>query len=328
MSTPNDNGFNLPDDLTTVDPKAVVGQRSAGYGRGAFVTRVPEPGNNGDAAAMAALTEHRQPPDSQYLVTGLPSLCALYTGSTDNSIGVRRFNNDDVLKIYDARAEKSLRMLAEAVGATLDGFSIWDLTVGDFWYLMYWHRLHSYPKNPFIVSWTCTADPHLQDVRDEKISVKTLEQEMILKNSDLDIVELDVPGFTTLLEKIKTDFGVTATAMRMGDYVRLIEMEDENEEAMRKSMETQGKSVPKYRASDFLRARHAAHLSSVHGASLEQRSSALMTLADFSLWPWLDKVATGSEHGVRETYGVRCAVCNTRAEVEVALDALTFLPEL
>lgn len=328
-SPSSEKGFALPADLNQISLNQVVSTQTVPVKPPRIqVTRVDQ---TADAvAATATLTEHRQPPDSQYLTTGLPSKCLFY-GFTDNSIGVRRFNNDDVCKIYDARADKSMRMLVEAVGATLDRFSVWDLTVGDFWFLMYWHRINSYPKNPFIVNWTCVSDEHLELIRQNKQEIKSLEQEMMLKRSDLQTVELEEKSLLEQIGRIHHEFGVSATLMRMGDYVRIIEMEEENDAARAHNV-TAGKTLEKvtvpYKASDFLLARHASNLSTKHGLTLADRMAALHTLADFSLWPQLDKLVTLGDHGVVEKYHVGCKVCGAKAEVEVALDALTFLPEL
>lgn len=313
----------VPSDLNDLSNAQMVGQTRTG-----FITREEADAGAMPASAAQALTEHREPTDSKYLTTGLPSGCKLYTGFTDNVMHVRRFGVEDTLKIYDARAEESLRMLAEAVGATLDNFSVWDLTVGDFWFLMYWHRIHSYPKSPFIVNWTCGHTDHLTSINQGKLGVETLNQEMVLRNSDLQVVELKEEVVRTKLKAIADEYGVTADVMRMGDYVRIIEMEEEDELHLRKTAEETGKAVPKYRKSDYLMARHASNLGRVHGASIEDRVQALKNLNDTSMWKHLDELVLLADHGVVETYKVGCKACGHKAEVEVALDAMTFLPEL
>jgi hypothetical protein len=339
--TSSSSGFDVPADLANVDPRSVVPGTKSSVRRPPpkqqFVQRMPskvqpqQPNSQQPqvpTVAKTALTEHRQPPDSQYLTTGLPSGCVLYPQLSENSLGVRRFNNDDVLKIYDARAEKSIRMLAEVVGSTLDSFSVWDLTVGDFWFLLYWHRLHSYPKHPFIVDFTCTAEPHLKKIRENEASIETINQQMMVKRSDLQIKELIEDETLAKIAAIKEEFGVEPTIMRMGDYVRMVEMDEENDTALERSLEATGKAVGKYAPSTFIKARHASALPPQYGESLDDRMVALTTVADFSMWTALDELVKVSDHGVIETYKVRCKCCDTPAEVEVALDALTFLPQL
>lgn len=319
----------VPSDLS-VSPS----QLGASSRIGTFIKRDDADVGAMPASAPQALTETREPPDSQYLTTGLPSGCKLYAGFTDNVMHVRRFSVDEALKIYDARAESSLRMLVEAVGATLDNFSVWDLTVGDFWFLMYWHRLHSYPKSPFIVNWTCGHEQHLQKVRNKELEVETLNQEMVLRQSDLRISALNFEASEALHKAITDEYGVTVTVMRMGDFVRIVEMEDEDSEAVRDTEERdeEGKLLkkgkPLYKPSDYLVARHAANLSRVHSESLDERIKALKALNDVSLWKKLDEYLLVADHGVVETFKVKCKACSHSTEVEVALDAMTFLPEL
>lgn len=316
MSNPLD-----PNSVTgEIDPRHVVSQSSMQYKkRGMTVERMDIP--KSEVPPAPPLQERRLPPTSKYLTTGLPSGCRFY-GISDNSIGVRRFSADDVLKIYDARADKSLRMLAETVGATLNGISVWDLTVGDFWFLMYWHRINSYPRSPFVVTWVCENPTHIQQVKEDQLSVETLSQNMVVKSGDLQVRELDATALEVTLSTITMDYQVHASPMRMGEYLKLVEMEEEVEIAREKG------EKPKYKPSDFVLARHAAHLEEEHGKTLEQRMEFLRTGPDFSLWAYLDAVATQSDHGVDEKYHVKCKHCGAPTEVEVALDALTFLPEL
>lgn len=327
------SSFDIPADLNAIDPSKVVGQSRVEYKRRG-VQLLTDGAQSEPAVAVATTAEPTRdlPPDTRYLITGLPSGCSLY-GLAENGVHVRPFNNEDVLKIYDARAEESFRMLAEVLGATLSDISVWDLTIGDFWFLMYWHRIHSYPKSPFIVDWTCTHDDHFKLIRQDKASVDTLQQQMVLKSSDLQVKELDVAPLMRKVADIRQEFGVETTIMRMGDYCRLLEMDEENDAIIEQFQAQQqpGKGeVPKlrYKPSDFMLARHASNLSSVHGQSLEQRMTALKTLADFSLWPHLDQLVELSDHGVVETYNVVCKTCGSKTGVEVALDALTFLPQL
>jgi hypothetical protein len=82
-------------------------------------------------------------------ITDLPSKFITYDF---DSLNVRRFRPRDLSKLYQSARNEDFTIMIKVVGSTIDQ-DINVLTIPDFYYLMYWHRLHSYPNSPFEVKW-------------------------------------------------------------------------------------------------------------------------------------------------------------------------------
>jgi hypothetical protein len=65
---------------------------------------------------------------------------------------VRRFNLDDLTIISKAVRHRNHTLLIDGLGATINQ-NIRDLTIPDFYHLMMHHRLYSYLKSPFTITW-------------------------------------------------------------------------------------------------------------------------------------------------------------------------------
>ncbi len=80
----------------------------------------------------------------------LPSHCLPYDF---DDIEIRQFKARDLSKIYRSAIDENFSLIVDAIGATVN-IDIRQLTMGDFTFLMYWHRINSYPKSPYIIEWT------------------------------------------------------------------------------------------------------------------------------------------------------------------------------
>lgn len=67
-------------------------------------------------------------------------------------LNARKFTPRDLSKIFHSSRSENFLIMIEALGATIDE-DINELTIPDFYYLMYWHRLNSYPNSPFETKW-------------------------------------------------------------------------------------------------------------------------------------------------------------------------------
>jgi hypothetical protein len=65
----------------------------------------------------------------------------------------RSLKTRDLIKLNKAQAERRDALVIDIMGATITE-DIRDLTIGDFTYLMYYQRINSFPKAPFIIEWT------------------------------------------------------------------------------------------------------------------------------------------------------------------------------
>lgn len=103
----------------------------------------------------------------------LPSNFVPYLFKT---ISIRRFFPTDLSKIYKANIEGNFTHLVDALDATVDQ-DIRELTIPDFYFIMYWQRINSYLKSPFTVKWNSRYGN---------------ANESRLDNTTLDIVQLEM----------------------------------------------------------------------------------------------------------------------------------------
>lgn len=265
-------------------------------------------------------------------------------------IQVRRFNVQEIRAIVRARTSGSMRHLIRALDATITR-PVTDLTVGDFWYLMYWHRLNSYKKTPFTIHWHCDDEHHLQKIagtnleeNEEAWDAKSLENLLTVNKSNLKTENVNVENWNRIAAQILEEYGVRVRPQSLVDFVAAI---DEDEElAHARSLEQRRKSeaaavgdvdlflqfseraeaVADEEDRSFMY-RYAALLDTTHGASLQERVAFLDNQPP-DLLVDLEEVLEVAEHGVTEDWTVVCKECGASKTIEQSLDAVRFLPSL
>lgn len=134
----------------------------------------------------------------------LPSQGVFYPDRR-KSVKVSAFTIDQVvmLKSIDATSHESVRekILADVIGRSLADFDVLDLTVGDYVFLLYWIRLNSYKRSPFMLSWK---------------GEDGIERSAMLQDTTLDVVEVDTA------RAVPRDF----TYMTVRDKIKSLEIED------------------------------------------------------------------------------------------------------
>lgn len=70
-----------------------------------------------------------------------------------NNVAVRRFNIADAVPLHQAKESGDLIGFVNAVGATVKGCDVLDLTPKDFRNLLYFHQFNSFTKTPLMVQW-------------------------------------------------------------------------------------------------------------------------------------------------------------------------------
>ena len=83
----------------------------------------------------------------------LPSNFFPYKGEFDK-VNIRQFNVGELKLLSRATTTKSIDSLIRAVDQTID-VNVQRITIGDFYYILMWHKLHSFPKTPLNVQWEC-----------------------------------------------------------------------------------------------------------------------------------------------------------------------------
>lgn len=246
--------------------------------------------------------------DSNFVEVGdvLPSKCLVYA---EKSVAVRPFQIPEINKIHRAVVEKTIRHEIDAVSACLS-MNAYQLTLGDFYWLMYWEYVNSYKKTPKTVTWRCSNEAHMDAVTNLELTPDTLTNVSEVKNSHLKEEPLDVEKVNAFAENFYNQYGLYLDLPRVSD---LVETEDEtntdnewyNKYAALISREHYGARTAQRR--EYLRGWFKAH-------------NAPDVLNDFEDWAEL------VQHGVKEMITVTCKECGAEEKVELLVTPLSFLP--
>jgi hypothetical protein len=240
----------------------------------------------------------------------LPSKFQFYSFKT---LSVRTLKGSHQAKLNRAYTQNRLRYVVEAMGATLEpGVSAFDLTPGDFYFLMYWQRVNSFTKSPQIITTQCSDETHVARVQARELTPESLKIEQFLNSTTLDTKYSEPLDLPTLMASLP-DFELGVETMR--DVVDMTERmvdiaEDEESED----------DITEY---GWL-ASKAAFLRTP--TSLAERCKVVgdMSVEDTTL---LDKYMEAvTNYGVEEFATIKCKECGASKRVKISFDALTFLP--
>lgn len=293
---------------------------------------------------LLSITGHRNV-TAAYEDIWLPSEFVAYPWK---DLQIRRFNIEELRALIRARTSGNLRHLIRAVDGTLSR-PITDLTQGDFWYIMYWHRLNSYKKSPFVIEWVCDHDDHLRKVGgvdlaegEAPLAPETLRNLLTVSKSNLDTAAIDKDAYEKLREQILAEYGVHVRPQNVVDFISAVDEDEELEHERKLAREKQEAAVAAGDVDAFLADddeevganedrsfiyRYAALIDNQHGESLADRAEWLNS-QEPDLLVDLEDFLKVSDHGVTESWTVVCKECGAPKIVKQSLDALTFLPSL
>ena len=180
-------------------------------------TAMPQPKPVSAATAMQAQMRGAVP-------MTVPSKAVSYP---TKNLAVNRLTVNSVRDIIRASATQSIRMLVKTLGNTVHGMDIMDMTEVDFHYTMYWHRLNSYKKLPFMVPWTCTGANHVERVKKGLVAPETLKNSTMVTASNIDIRDLNTEKYKELAATFYSEYGLQITLPTVRDMITVVEQEAE-----------------------------------------------------------------------------------------------------
>lgn len=252
---------------------------------------------------------------AEFFSVDLPSNFQLYPFKT---LSVSPLKGIHIAKFNRAFKEERLKYIVEAISSTLgDGVSAFDLQPGDFYYLMYWHRVNSFPKNPMMIEAYCQDLTHNLQVTEGvddgtgniiKKEKETLHIKELLNNTTLEtknLKPLDLTPYKELDERYQLGYETMRDVVEVAEYV--IESED---------------GAPEF---SWLAGR-AAFLKPLPGrTTLKERCAIVeqMSTDDLAMLEAYSQDIT--DYGVSEFANIRCKECGASTRVNISFDALTFL---
>lgn len=228
-----------------------------------------------------------------------------------------------IAKINRAQKENSLRFLVEALSSTLEPtVSAFDLKPGDFYFLMYWQRVNSYPKSPMLIEVDCTDPAHqlavIEGVKNsDGVLVKKPQESLVIKEfltaTTLNVKDLVEPDLTEF-EDLRSRYVLGYETMR--DVVLTAEKVLDSEDG----------------APDFaFTAGLASFLSPIQKEGeppldLAARCSLVDTMSVDDVNDLQRYIDVVTNFGVSESASIRCKECGALTRVNISFNALTFLP--
>lgn len=134
--------------------------------------------------------------DGESMSLALPSRFAYY-GFSDCYVQPLRARH--LAKLQKAHREQSLLPIVEAVSAvmfttepTYAGRALaFDLSLPDFYMVLYWLRMNSFTKSNYIHRTRCTNHEHLEQVDRKEADPESLQIQQVITKTQLEVVELE-----------------------------------------------------------------------------------------------------------------------------------------
>lgn len=275
-------------------------------------------------------------PNYYNLANELPSQFCFYDF---NTLSAKRLGLQQIAKLSEASEMDDLAGVVDCVSSVIDpDKTALALTPGDFFYLLYWLRIHSFKKAPYQLEFKCTNPDHIARALQGKVSADTLNNEVIInKSSQLTLKYPNTERATEIVNHVQQTYGINlypanmATFLQTEDYIlKLADIELKLNNPRLPAEEKPALEQQKQQlTSEYSLYEYAAYLHPIHGTTLKDRIKFLNSLeADADLLFYIDEFIEACEHGVEEAAKVRCLECNAEVEISVSIDALHFFPKI
>lgn len=236
--------------------------------------------------------------DSRFQDIG--ALPSQFLGYSWKQLYIRPFNVADFRLIGKASALDDMGHMLRAIDLVITQPAS-ELTIGDFYYIMMWLRVHSLPKTPLVVTWSCTSK-----------FLQHKETGQIIFNDETYVVPTDPENYNTV------DCNTENTESLHMVHMDIMSLEDD--------------TPPVPEGFDFPRAVHiqplrdalrdpelvmmAPGIQWMEGATFQDRITSLFKDTENGLDRLHTAMAlnTTYEHGVREIATTSCRTCRIKQQ--------------
>lgn len=258
-------------------------------------------GPSGGAQTQKRLSEQ----SSLYTVVDLPSKFHWYLFA---ELPIRKLLAADQAKLNRSAKEQRLRHMVDAISATLGGnLSAYDLSIPDFYWILYWQRLNSFTRAPFVHRAICDNEQHLEDVYIN--NTKTIESLRISEVVNKSTLRDTVFDPATLPFTEIDGHELWMATMRDSVEIDEIPADDPN----------RSETVWLYDYAAYLKPTRP-------GQTLAERSAVISRLTPDQLDQMDAYIEAAANYGVVETVKLKCKECGADVVTTVTIDALDFLP--
>ena len=253
--------------------------------------------------------------DPKYLHADLPSNFYFYDFDT---LGVGPVLGFHQAKFSRAAKEKRTRYMVDAVSTLLpEGISAWDLTIPDFYWLLYWIRMTYYTKVQLIHTAVCTNPKHIHRIQKGELPKETLVSVHTLSKSILSEEVFDHKPLEKFLEDADLSFlensPFTLAPSCITDIVDIEENLIDHEN---------------YAEIEYL-VDYAGYLQNIDPSlpkiNMQQRCQFVETLTTENLHVIEQFRTLVSAYGVEESIRFTCPECRAESETKISISAHSFL---
>lgn len=251
--------------------------------------------------------------DSRYQDIGnLPSNFYPYPGET--KMYIRPFTIKELKLVSKAAILKDMSHLIRAVDLVCS-MDAGNLSVGDFYYVLMWLRIHSMPKTPYVVEWHCgeavlqhrqtgerlANDETFEIPKDEKnwkVEQCKAHNSEVVHMTNVEILTLDETNFD----------GIPQNGIVEYDFPRARNIQEVQEALLDPEMQLIVGAAQWVKSGD----------------TLADKISILEAQPDLQAFDDAAVLQESIEHGVVEDTTLTCRECLKRTPHTLAVDALTF----
>lgn len=254
---------------------------------------------------------------AEYLPLQLPSNFVYYPFKRLNAKLVRGVQQ---AKLVRAAKEGSTRLTVEAITSLLgDGINAADLTVPDFFYVMYWLRLASYTAFPFNHVARCNNAKHLADVGAGTKPVASLQTIHQVTRTNLE--ETALGGLPGVPEVIRAA-GLNVKPHLMKDVIEIQELPESTEREEQQYLAELASLISPLQEGQWAFTNDDGTLRL--GTYAERMELAGRLPADVTRALLHEWTTACSSYGVKESIIVKCQGCGAEVKTEVSISAPNF----
>lgn len=242
----------------------------------------------------------------------------------------RAFLPRDLTLVSRSATTGSVAPMIEAVGQTLEGIGVQELTVGDFYYLVAWQKFNTFPKSPPFASWECDGVMYLTDKGDMEHEGRRFFSSDSLRKAAMDSDSAKAAGIEPEFDLDEEEVeqvvcghhNNVALALSNLTVLRLPDIDlDERLDYPRVS------TLVEY--IDYRAKPEYAHIASAAqwikaGRTMSEKIEFLLDQPDTELFDLCSIVNQDVVHGVSNILNVGCSVCGTKAMHTIDLSAQSF----
>ena len=221
-----------------------------------------------------------------------------------NALNIRQFNVSELKLLSRATLTKNVASTIRAVDQTID-VPVQRLTIGDFYYVLMWHKLHSFPKTPLNVQWECLNNVPVDKegilVQDPENNQSLIDRIQPCKHPNAQLIHqslIETIDFEDDFEGIPPQFDYPRVAL----LPEIFELRNDPEYSMLIG------------SAQWIR----------EGHTLLQKFQYLESLPDLAVYEEAEHVNTTIVHGVKEQITLSCARCENKFVKQLELDPLNF----